>query len=121
MNVFALLMLVYFIFSVMGVYMFNSITEGQIIDDQYFNFVNFSQAMIMLFRVSTGEDWPTIMYDTMNTSSDCIPGKNCGLSYAPVFFIVFVMVQSYVMLNLFVLIILQQFELYYLPNDNVLQ
>ena len=77
--------------------------------------------MIILLRISTGEDWPLIMYDTMNTSEDCIPGKNCGISYAPIFFIIFVMIQSYVMLNLFILIILQQFELYYLPNDNILQ
>ena len=79
------------------------------------NFANFTQALIILLRISTGEDWPTIMYDTMNVSSDCIPGKTCGVSYSPVFFIAFVMVCSYVMLNLFVLIILQQFELYYLP------
>lgn len=77
--------------------------------------------MIMLLRISTGEDWPTIMYDTMNTRKDCIPNVNCGLDYSPVFFIIFVMIQSYVMLNLFVLIILQQFELYYLPDDNILQ
>jgi hypothetical protein len=77
--------------------------------------------MIILLRISTGEAWPTIMYDTMNLSDDCIPGVNCGTPLAPLFFIVFVMVCSYVMLNLFVLIILQQFELYYLPDDNILQ
>ena len=31
------------------------------------------------------------------------------------------MICVYVMLNLFILIILQQFELYYLPDDNILQ
>ena len=77
--------------------------------------------MIILIRMSTGEDWPTIMFDTMYTKSDCIPGVNCGVSYAPVFFISFVMVCSYVMLNLFIMIIIQQFEMYYLPEDNILQ
>ena len=36
------------------------------------NFTNFGMAMIILLRMATGEDWPTIMYDTMNTSSECI-------------------------------------------------
>ncbi len=85
------------------------------------NFQNFSQALIILFRMSTGEDWPTIMYDTMNLRSDCIPDYNCGSATAPIFFIAYQLVCCYVMLNLFVLIILQQFELYYLPDDNILQ
>lgn len=71
--------------------------------------------------MSTGEDWPTIMFDTMNTNSDCIANETCGLSYAPVFFIPFIMICTYVMLNLFIMIIIQQFEMYYLPDDNILQ
>jgi hypothetical protein len=64
MNVLALLMLVFFIFAVLGVTMFGKIEEGNIINE-YFNFANFGMAMIIIFRMSTGEDWPTIMYDTM--------------------------------------------------------
>lgn len=121
MNVFALLMLVYFIFSVLSVFMFNGIIEGDILDPVFMNFQNFGQAMIINIRMSTGEDWPTIMYDTMNTSDDCISGVNCGLAYSPIYFICFIMVCSYVMLNLFIMIIIQQFEMYYLPDDNILQ
>jgi hypothetical protein len=107
MNVFALLTLVYFIFAVLGVFMFGTVTQGEVIDPTYMNFSNFSQALIILFRISTGEDWPRIMHDVMNTADDCIEGVNCGSNLAPLFFIMFVMVCSYVMLNLFVLIILQ--------------
>jgi hypothetical protein len=60
------------------------------------------------------------MYDLMNTKEDCIPGANCGTAWAPLFFIMFVLIQQYIMVDLFVLIILQQFDLYYLPDDNVL-
>ena len=120
-NVFALLMLVYFIFSVLGVFMFREITQGKLIDPEFMNFKNFGQALILLIRFSTGEDWPTAMFDTMYTKDDCIPGVNCGISYSPVFFIPFIMVCTYVMLNLFIMIIIQQFEMYYLPDDNILQ
>ena len=73
-----------------------------------------------MLRLSTGEDWPAVMYDCMNTDEDCIPEVNCGTPWAPVFYIMFVLIQQYIMVNLFILIILQQFDLYYLPNDNVL-
>ena len=99
--------------------MFGNITQGGIINDQV-NFSNFGYAMIILFRMVSGEDWPTIMYDTMNTGPDCIPDKTCGTGIAPLYFISLQMVCVYVMLNLFILIILQQFEKYYLSNDNTL-
>lgn len=82
-------MLVYFIFSVLGVFWFRDITTGAILDKNYMNFNNFSMALIILFRMSTGEDWPIIMYDTMNTSDTCIPNKSCGTSFAPIFFIAY--------------------------------
>lgn len=61
-----------------------------------------------------------VMFDCMNTNDDCIPGVNCGTGWAPIFYLVFVIIQQYIMVNLFILIILQQFDLYYLPDDNVL-
>lgn len=84
------------------------------------NFSNFTMALVMMLRLSTGEDWPSVMYDCMNTDPDCIPEVNCGTSWAPIFYLFFVLIQQYIMVNLFILIILQQFDLYYLPDDNVL-
>jgi hypothetical protein len=104
MNVFLLLMLIYFIFSVLAVFLFGHITEGLILDD-YVNFSNFGYAMLILIRVSTGEDWVQIMFDTMNTRDDCKP-NTCGSGYTPIYFISFIMICSLVMLNLFILVIL---------------
>jgi hypothetical protein len=118
-NAFALLSLVYFIYAVLGVFFFKNIIQGIIIDD-YMNYTNFTYSLMMMLRFSTGEDWPTGMYDLMNTKADCIPDVNCGTTYAAFFFILFVLIQQYIMVDLFVLIILQQFDLYYLPDDNVL-
>jgi hypothetical protein len=106
MNAFALLALVYFIFSILAVFFFKAVTNGTQIDD-YMNFTNFTQSMMMMLRLSTGEDWPIVMYDLMNTKDDCIPEVNCGTAWAPLFFIMFVLIQQYIMVDLFVLIILQ--------------
>ena len=99
-------MLIFFIYAVLGVFIFGEITRGEVIDE-YMNFRNFGMAMILLLRISTGEEWNMIMYDTMKTGDDCIPGETCGSVIAPLYFITFIMICTYVMLNLFVLVILQ--------------
>ena len=73
-----------------------------------------------MFSISTGEDWNRIMYDCMRLEPNCIPGKTCGTSLAPLFFITFILVVTHVMLNLFVLVIIQQFSKYYIEEDNPL-
>lgn len=62
LNVSALLFLVFFIASVLGVFLFKDITEGTIISSET-NFSNFHSAFILLFRSSTGEDWYKLMFD----------------------------------------------------------
>lgn len=119
-NVFALLMLIYFIFSILATFLFRTITEGNIIDDHN-NFSNFGMSMLLLIRMSTGEDWNSVMQDTMRTEDDgCFPNKTCGISYAPLFFFPYMMLCTFIMLNLFILVIIQQFETYYLDEDNVI-
>jgi len=60
------------------------------------------------------------MFDTNNTDSDCIKGETCGTAIAPLYFISFIVICSFVMLNLFILVIIQQFDQYYLSDDNIL-
>ena len=62
-NVAALLTLVFFIFAVLGVFICKDAPPGTVIDDNFNNFKNFGNALLILFRSSTGEDWPYIMYD----------------------------------------------------------
>lgn len=45
-------------------------------------------------------------------------GQNCGSHYAYLFFMSMTLFIQYIMLNLFVLVILEQFEKYYLPKNN---
>lgn len=91
-------MLVFFIYSILGVFLFKNIKHGEIIDPIYMNFGNFSNAMVLLLRVSTGEDWNRIMFD-------CMQQQEVAWQ-APLYFISFILICTYVMLNLFVLVIL---------------
>lgn len=60
MNVGALLMLLLFLFAVLGVSLF---AEVKIQDnmDRHANFESFGRAVLTLLRVSTGEGWVGIM------------------------------------------------------------
>ena len=107
-NVFILLMLIFFIMAVLGNTLFLDVKEGNVIDD-YKNFTNFHQSFSLLFSISTGEDWNRIMYDCMRLEPNCESGKTCGSSIAPLFFLTFNMIVSNIMLNLFILVIVMQF------------
>ena len=71
------------------------------------NFNDFTHSLMLMMRMSTGEDWPSIMYDCSDSDPECIPDYNCGTMWAPVFFLLFILIQQYIMVNLFILIILQ--------------
>ena len=120
LNVGALLLLVMFIYSILGWFLFNGVKEGWKIGE-YYNFNNFGSSILTLFRCLTGEDWPMIMYDVMRTDQSCIPGKTCGSIYSIPFFISYILICTFVMLNLFILIVLQNFEEYNLKKNNPLE
>jgi hypothetical protein len=109
LNILSLLLLIYFIYAILGVYLFNSVKSGQIIDD-YTNFSNFGLAVITLLRISTGEDWPSIMYDCMGTQEVT----------TTIYFVSFTLLTNFILLNMFIMVILQQWEILANNPENVL-
>ena len=117
-NVLGLVLLILFMFAVLGVFFFNNLTTGDVIDENYKNFKNFGSAYLLLFAIATGEDWNKLMYDCVDTPPDCVEGETCGTSFAAAYYIMFILVITHIMLNLFILVIIQQFETYYVAEDN---
>jgi hypothetical protein len=73
-NVFGLLMLIFFMFAVSGNFLFGSVKKGDVIGELK-NFGDFTSSFILMFAVSTGEDWNKIMFDCSRTEEDgCIKG-----------------------------------------------
>lgn len=120
MNVMSLTFLVYFIFSVLAVFLFKNIGAGRIINDNDMNFRNFGNSLHMLYRQSTGEDWHRIMYDTMRTDN-CTPNVDCGHGYHAIFFLLFIVITVFIMYNLFILVIISNFEQCYINPENPLK
>ena len=100
LNVLSLMLLIFLIYSVLGVNLFHSISSGKIISP-YTNFHNFGKAMITLFRISTGEDWNSIMLDCSIQVNRVI----CNF-----YFMSFLTITSFIMLNFFIMVILQTYD-----------
>ncbi len=118
LNVLALLSLILFIYAILGCYMFYNVTGGDAINSVY-NFSNFGLAMMLCLKMATGEDWNLFMFDCARTSADCVAGLGCGNVYAYIYFISFKIIVTFIMLNLFVLVVLQLFEKYFIESENI--
>jgi len=110
-NVGTVLFLMLFMYSVVAMSTFGdiSLSNSDHLND-YANFATFGSSLITLFRMSTGESWNGIMHDCMRTTN-CIVGKTCGNPWVAVpFFCSFIVFSTFLMLNVFVAVVLRNFE-----------
>ena len=116
-NIGALLFLLCFVFAVLGMNLFGKVQFGENLNEDA-NFTNFGNSILILLRMVTGEAWNSIMADAMVTdetsdcdsSSDCANGTCCGNQAAPFFFIAFVVLGSFVTLNLLIAVVVDTFS-----------
>ncbi|CAG9314126.1 unnamed protein product [Blepharisma stoltei] len=101
LNVSSILLLIYVIYAVLGVYLYHSIDSGNNFSS-YDNMNNFGRAIIKLFKHSTGENWPDAMFDCAKSSS--------GRVIAYLYWCTFISATTFVLLNVFVMVILQDYE-----------
>lgn len=109
LNMVLLMFIVIFIYSVIGVYMFKGVHEGETINE-FNNFKNLFYALMALFKCVTREQWFDLMFDLNKVPPHCEESVNCGSLFAPIYFVSFMIINTYIVFNLFILILLQQFE-----------
>lgn len=114
-----LIVLLFFIYAVIGMQVFGGIKiNDESAISRFNNFQTFPQAALLLFRSSTGENWQEIMNDCLNRPDvvcENDPTQTCGNNFALVYFITFNMICSFLIINLFVAIIMDNFD--YLTRD----
>nr|XP_035114222.2 voltage-dependent L-type calcium channel subunit alpha-1C isoform X9 [Callithrix jacchus] len=120
-----LIVMLFFIYAVIGMQVFGKIALNDTTEiNRNNNFQTFPQAVLLLFRCATGEAWQDIMLA-------CMPGKKCapesepsnstegetpcGSSFAVFYFISFYMLCAFLIINLFVAVIMDNFD--YLTRD----
>ncbi|PAA69944.1 hypothetical protein BOX15_Mlig020627g1 [Macrostomum lignano] len=119
-----LLMLVY---ALAGVILFGNVKNGENLNRQA-NFATCWRATVLLLRIVTGEDWNKIMHDCMIAPPFCktqpdhnIWESDCGNSQASlVYFCSFYIIITYIMLNILVAIIMENFSLFYSNQEDAL-
>ena len=103
----------------LGVFLFSEIKEGEVISE-FRNFETFDDAFLLLFAISTGEEWNILLYDCSRLPPNCKSGVDCGHMFAWLYYTVFIILVTHIMLNLFILVIIEQFDKYYLDAENPL-
>uniref|UniRef100_A0A668SD21 Sodium channel protein n=1 Tax=Oreochromis aureus TaxID=47969 RepID=A0A668SD21_OREAU len=118
-NIGLLLFLIMFIFSIFGMSNFAYVKKEAMIDD-IFNFENFGNSMICLFMITTSAGWDGLLNPIMNTPPDCDPDfenpgttvrGNCGSpAVGIVFFTTYIIMSFLVVVNMYIAIILENFN-----------
>uniref|UniRef100_A0A8C7ZYI2 Calcium channel, voltage-dependent, R type, alpha 1E subunit b n=1 Tax=Oryzias sinensis TaxID=183150 RepID=A0A8C7ZYI2_9TELE len=114
-----LIAMLFFIYAIIGMQVFGNIKlndESHI--NQHNNFKTFFSALMLLFRSATGESWQEIMLSCIS-GQECEPDPSiggCGTDFAYCYFVSFIFFSSFLMLNLFVAVIMDNFE--YLTRDS---
>ncbi|KAG5262315.1 hypothetical protein AALO_G00273860 [Alosa alosa] len=112
-NLGLLFMLLFFIYAALGVELFGD----QICDGihpceglgRYATFKNFGMAFLLLFRVSTGDNWNGIMKDTLrDCAGDNGPCYNAVVS--PIYFVSFVLTAQFVLVNVVIAVLMKHLE-----------
>eukprot|EP00755_Sulcionema_specki_P015465 Sspe_Gene.59469::Locus_32653_Transcript_1_1_Confidence_1.000_Length_6391::g.59469::m.59469 len=109
-NVGLLLLYIFFNWGIVGVSMFKDVAENEKLN-RHENFRTLPAACLILFQVCTAETWTEVMEGTMVEPPDCDPARdNCGKGWKSiVYFSSFMIVGSFIFLNMFIYVVLDNF------------
>nr|XP_040050759.1 calcium channel, voltage-dependent, N type, alpha 1B subunit, a isoform X20 [Gasterosteus aculeatus aculeatus] len=116
-----LIAMLFFIYAIIGMQVFGNIALNEdTAINHHNNFRTFLQALMLLFRSATGEAWHEIMLSCLSQRAcdarSGSHGNECGSDFAYFYFVSFIFLCSFLMLNLFVAVIMDNFE--YLTRDS---
>ncbi|XP_074925579.1 voltage-dependent L-type calcium channel subunit alpha-1C isoform X1 [Chelonoidis abingdonii] len=120
-----LIVMLFFIYAVIGMQVFGKIALNDTSHiNRNNNFQTFPQAVLLLFRCATGEGWQEIMLACL-PDNKCDPDSeptnspegdhSCGSNFSIFYFISFYMLCAFLIINLFVAVIMDNFD--YLTRD----
>ncbi|GAB6022011.1 hypothetical protein CHUAL_006163 [Chamberlinius hualienensis] len=123
-----LIAMLFFIYAIIGMQVFGNVRlDSSNGINRHNNFQTFISGLMLLFRCATGEGWQTIML-ACTANKTCAPSESesehdqtgppqtCGSSLSYLYFVSFIFFCSFLMLNLFVAVIMDNFD--YLTRDS---
>ncbi|KAG0026013.1 calcium channel protein [Podila clonocystis] len=119
LNITAVFMVVFTLYAVMFRELFGMTRLGPS-TTSLANFATFGSTMLMLIRMTTGENWDFVMHDMMVEPPLCTPSRatyldsDCGSRpWAYFMFLSFYIVCTYILLNMFIAVIISNFSFAY--------
>eukprot|EP01138_Halocafeteria_seosinensis_P014915 gb/GECG01015226.1/.p1 GENE.gb/GECG01015226.1/~~gb/GECG01015226.1/.p1 ORF type:complete len:2608 (+),score=192.83 gb/GECG01015226.1/:1-7824(+) len=132
LNITGLVLLMSFLYAVLGVQLFSAVKHGEHLRSRY-NFEDFWSSIFLLFNILSGEDWVLLMYDCGISPPHCTEASanvdtsrwgaptDCGsLTLSTIFFYSFHIVHFMILLNLYVAAIVDIYVTLQPPAMNVL-
>ena len=109
-NVILLMLIIFSIFSILGVYFYDGVdyknyTDKFFVVNEYYNLDNFYNAFLFVFRCATGEKWPSMMMELAFVDLDLVYEF-----YAYIYMIISNFINGIIMINLFLMVTLQQYD-----------
>ena len=109
-DVFMLMILIFGIFAALGCYYYDTIKyidyrDKLVYINEYYNLDNFYYAFLLIFRCTTGENWNNIMMELAYVE----PSSGSEI-FAFIYMIIGNFVNSVIMLNIFLMVTLQQYD-----------
>ena len=109
-NVFLLMLIIFCIFAILGCYFYDGITYKKYKSkftyiNEFYNVDNFYNSFLLTFRCTTGESWHNIMMELAYVDLE-----NVSEAYAYIYMIISNFINSIIMLNLFLMVTLQQYD-----------
>ena len=120
-SVFMLMIIIFCIFAILGCYFYDGITYEKykskfMTINEYYNLDNFYNSFLLTFRCATGEGWPNIMMELAFVDNDVV-----SEAYAYIYMIISNFINSIIMLNLFLMVTLQQYDEFTNKNYNPIE
>lgn len=113
-NIGSLVLVILTVYSILGMNLFGTVKFGDNINSNN-NFINFLNSMIFLIRTTTGDAWNDSMHELASKQPNCKDQtyeellnegpQGCGSYYAYFYFVSFMIINSMVIMNLFIAVV----------------
>lgn len=121
----SVLVVIIITYSYIGIIFFGSVKRGANLNNKV-NFESFTNAIFLLIRIATGEDWNSLMHDAMIGEPYCTINNdtnywksNCGNKpLALIYFHTYNWLITYVLLNVMIGVVIENFSIFYLADND---
>lgn len=116
LNIFYLLFLIFFVYAMIACRWYSSLSQGEVLDE-YVTFKDFFYALMTMFSISTANNWTAILFNVVNSPEESSTFKPRNY----LFFISFMLLTFFFLMNLFSLTLTKQFEDFYTNRKSPMQ